>query len=247
MAQQYHILNGDALKAQFPEDIQGTRIVLRECLVDGPVAGSTLKELYAIRAQFISENYAGYTAEDYYHKTVLELEKIVSIPEKGAVCLWFEDDLFCQVNFWFSVHLLHQKQCRIFLIRPVEHNQYGFAALDKKELVSLYNKRLPLTEINTLSTLWELYRTDDRENLLNTAKDLSLQYPFILHAAQAYIESKPQGDFPGRPIATLREIIGKLKTEQFEPVFQEFCRRESIYGFGDLQVKRLLDTIKDNN
>jgi hypothetical protein len=29
----------------------------------------------------------------------------------------------------------------------------------------------------------------------------------------------------------------------FGTVFQEFCKRESIYGFGDLQVKRIFDEV----
>ena len=32
-------------------------------------------------------------------------------------------------------------------------------------------------------------------------------------------------------------------TEEFAVVFQEFCRRESRYGYGDLQVKRIFDQV----
>lgn len=35
----FHILNGDALKSQFPEQILGEKIIARECLVDGSVEG----------------------------------------------------------------------------------------------------------------------------------------------------------------------------------------------------------------
>jgi len=37
---QYHILNGDALKEQFPDRIKGKIIIARECLVDGNVTGT---------------------------------------------------------------------------------------------------------------------------------------------------------------------------------------------------------------
>ena len=43
---------------------------------------------------------------------------------------------------------------------------------------------------------------------------------------------------------SLIQIIKELKTEEFGPVFKEFNKRESIYGFGDLQVKRLFNQIK---
>jgi hypothetical protein len=42
----YHILNGDALKGQFPSEIPGQLIVARECLVDGDVSGESLSEFF---------------------------------------------------------------------------------------------------------------------------------------------------------------------------------------------------------
>ena len=50
----------------------------------------------------------------------------------------------------------------------------------------------------------------------------------------------------GRPIQSLITIMKELDTEEFGPVFREFNKRESIYGFGDLQVKRLFDEIINN-
>jgi len=35
----------------------------------------------------------------------------------------------------------------------------------------------------------------------------------------------------------------ELETQDFGPVFREFTKRESIYGYGDLQVKRLFDEL----
>ncbi|MBL4568251.1 MAG: hypothetical protein JKY69_00790, partial [Flavobacteriaceae bacterium] len=76
MRKQYHILNGDSLKEQFPVTIDGEIIVARECLVDGDVTGCDLDELFRSRAKFISTNYDGYSEQDYYDKTVPELLKI---------------------------------------------------------------------------------------------------------------------------------------------------------------------------
>ena len=131
MSKQFHILNGDALKEQFPQDVPGEQIVLRECFVDGPVDANTLEELYEIRSKFIVDNYEG-TVQEYSEKVIPEFNKITSLHENCDVNLWFEDDLFCQVNFWFTIHLLQLKKCNTFLIRPVKHNQYGLADSIKK-------------------------------------------------------------------------------------------------------------------
>jgi hypothetical protein len=58
MRRQYHILNGESLRQQFPENIQGN-IIVAECLVVGNVKGNELNELFHTRSQFISNNYEG--------------------------------------------------------------------------------------------------------------------------------------------------------------------------------------------
>ena len=113
----YHILNGDALKEQFPKDIDGEVIVARECLVDGDVHGGSLEELFATRARYLSKHYKEVSEAYYYEHTVPEIKKITEIPAGSEVNLWFEDDLFCQVNFWFVLHTLmsHANNLTIYL------------------------------------------------------------------------------------------------------------------------------------
>ena len=95
----FHILNGDALKSQFPEQILGEIIVARECLVDGTVEGLSLSDLYETRWQFLNDSYGYCSREIYFSETVSEFEKVQSIPPNSEVNLWFEDDLFCHREF----------------------------------------------------------------------------------------------------------------------------------------------------
>lgn len=244
MKPQYHILNGDVLKEQFPKDIHGEIIIARECLVDGNVAGDSLKDLFQTRAEFISENYPDVSIEDYYQGTVPEFLKIQSIPENVEINLWFEDDLFCQVNLWFVMYLLRQKNTpnSVFLVRPQKHSMYGFGGLDTQELELLFQNKKEVKEIKAFSDLWTAYQSNELEVLTQLAEELTL-YPFIANAVKAHIERNPFGQDGGRPIKVLKEIIDELGDDSFGSVFQEFNRRESIYGFGDLQVKRMFDRI----
>lgn len=57
MASEYHIFNGDQLLAQLSPEITGTHIVIRECLMDGPVAADTLHDFYKMRARFLTTKY----------------------------------------------------------------------------------------------------------------------------------------------------------------------------------------------
>ncbi|PQB03347.1 DUF1835 domain-containing protein [Polaribacter filamentus] len=248
MRKQYHILNGDSLKEQFPENLQGEIMVAKECLVDGSVKGKSLTDFFKTRAEFISSNYDGYTEQDYFEKTVPEFQRMQNIPDNTDINLWFEDDLFCQVNFWFVINFLsksHQNN-HFFLIRPKSHSQYGFGGLNKSELISIYDNRLELTELDELARLWESYQINDTEKLIKTSSQLKNSYPFIVAAVEAHIERIPTNRELGRPSQSLLQIMEELKTDEFGPVFREFNKRESIYGFGDLQVKRLFDEIKNN-
>ena len=247
MRKQYHVLNGDSLKQNFPKEIEGEIIVARECLVDGDVEGNDLDELFASRAKFLSQNYGG-TELEYYEKSVPEFQKIASIDHDSDINLWFEDDLFCQVNFWFVAHLINKRTLNssTYLVRPEVHNQYGFGGLSQSELISVYKKRTILNDLDKIGGLWELFQKENSESLLNHAQELESSYPFILPAVEAHLERKPTNESVGRPTQVLIDIMKELDTEEFEPVFREFSKRETIYGFGDLQVKRLLDDMKNN-
>jgi hypothetical protein len=248
MRKQYHILNGDSLKEHFPERIQGEVIVAKECLVDGNVKGKSLTDFFKTRAKFISSHYDGYTERDYFEKTVSEFEKIQKIPDHSDINLWFEDDLFCQVNFWFTVNLIFNslKFSKVFLIRPSIHNQFGFGRLSELELINVYMQKTQINEIDKIAILWNFYQQDDIEELVKAANELEQKYPFILNAVEAHVNRIPNENSPGRPKQTLIDIMNDLGTDSFGVVNKEFNKRESIYGFGDLQVKRLFDEIKNN-
>ncbi|MEL7006475.1 MAG: hypothetical protein AAFN93_27690 [Bacteroidota bacterium] len=84
----YHVLNGDALKAHFPDLIAGQKIVCRECLVEGDVHGEGLDVLFDVRAKYLSGTYDALEA-DYEGNVASEFRKIMAI-ENSEINLWFE-------------------------------------------------------------------------------------------------------------------------------------------------------------
>lgn len=240
-----HILNGDALKSQFPsESILGEIIVMRECLVYGDVNGNTIDELIACRAQSLNEMY-GSSREEYIQKVAPEFQKIFKI-EEGEVHLWFEDDLFCQVNLWFTCSLLEGKSVSAYLIRPSSSLRYGFGGLDEQDLLQAFKNKQAVTqeEIVQFSKLWKAYQEDDTDSLVDLSQKMMTAFPFLQDAVQAQIDRIPYGN--GLPERTLKEIVSELSSQDFGLVFQEFSKRLPIYGFGDLQVKRLFDRLQEN-
>lgn len=247
MNNQYHILNGDCLKEQFPKSLNGELIVARECLVDGDVSGESLQELLETRAKFISSIFPDFSVEDYHAKTATEINKILEIPNNKVVNLWFEDDLFCQVNFWFVLNLLCQQEGsgQIFLVRPIKGCEYNFGMMSEQELLFAYGNKVEVkgNDLIYLSRLWNFYQNEEWESMISVAKQLQDDFPFVLNAVQAQIERLPNENYLGRPKESLKQIVEDLGTTEFASVFKEFCKRESIYGFGDSQVRVLLDEL----
>jgi len=244
-----HILNGDALKEGFPDSLPGEIIVMRECLVDGNVSGNGLDELLDNRAAFLKEAY-GARVEEYRKKTISEVEKIKRLPPEAQVNLWFEDDLFCQVNLWFTAWLLAEftsvQAC--FLVRPTAELRFGFGGMDTSALVSAYQRRQEIRRENLLHfrELWLHYQAGQHQEMAFIAENLKEAFPFLREAVRANTQRFPADRSAGRPEASLRAIMEEVGHDQFGPVFQVFSKQESIYGYGDLQVKRLFEKIRSN-
>src|SRR5688500_7090840 len=99
----YNILNGDSLAYSFPDTkIEGDVIVVREGLIDGDLSGDNLHDFWQSRAKLI-----GVTESEYHSKVVREFERIRNAPADSEFNLWFEYDLFCQVNMWFVISIIN--------------------------------------------------------------------------------------------------------------------------------------------
>jgi len=253
MPQTYHILNGDALLDFFPESIlSGEIIVVRECLVDGPQNGETLEIFWETRADFIAREY-GEEKESYFLDVVPEFNKIALIAEGSEVNLWFEEDLFCQVNLWFCISLLARiaDTLKINLVKPPlldgKADWRGFGSLDRDGLAKAYQDRQRLTsvEITLLSDLWLAYKRGNKAELENLSNNPAPHFPFLKEVVSAQLDRYSDNMSSGRPEKVLKEIMAEKNTQDFKTIFKEFSVREGIYGFGDWQVESLLNKIPE--
>jgi hypothetical protein len=242
-----HILNGDSLWHQFPDQIAGDKLVMRECLMDGPVAASLEQDpdlFYKDRVTFLRALTDEEISQERYMKEVGGLyEKIQSITDHSNLYLWFEHDLFCQVNCWFILWLIARDTSHDYdawMVHPKEEAPYSFAAHTTDELVHAFEHAQPVTELDQLGKLWPAFCNQDNQRLVTLAHALETTYPFLLPAIQAHLDRHPTDESPGRPIQTLMQIKQSSPEASFGEIFQEFSRREGIYGMGDLQVKQLL-------
>jgi hypothetical protein len=246
------LLNGDCLAEQLKgAELPLERIIFREALVSGPLGGVTWEEFWETRIGFLTQNY-GVTAQAVQEKTVAELEKIRSLADGVELSLWFEDDLFCQVNLWFVLNLLSESpNIKIYRVFPPEASSAnrwkGFENASTAALTQAYEAKVPFTSSDLMlgKNLWEAYRLGDGAQLKTLSKSVSPCFRHLEEVCQAQLDRISEVPNERRPEKVILELLAKGITD-FDTLFSQFSEREGIYGFGDLQVRELLDSIKKN-
>lgn len=247
----HHILNGDALAYSFPDaEIIGDLIVVREALIEGDLSGDNLQDFWHARAKHI-----GITAAAYHNDVVKEFEKIMKAPDNSEFNLWFEYDLFCQVNIWFVISIINslsinKKVYAVYTSHLDKTNKQfwnGFGQANSSELTICFANRTPLNDADLQlgQDLWTAYQSDSLEELIHLAENQSPAFPYLQEVVEAHVDRFPKNGTKGRPEKVIEEIIQNDITD-FNDVFREFWNRESIYGFGDTQLKQLYDKVMHN-
>jgi len=243
----YHILNGDCLAEQLRQTkINQDFVICRECLIEGDLIADNMADFWKLRARFIADTFT-ISMEDYLRKSKAEFEKLNSIPENSEVCLWFENDLFCQTNMWFVISMLsNHKKIKIYRVFPIVKSSAdfwnGFGISDAEELEQAYFSKVQFTknDLKLGRELWIAYQNSDFSKLGELARSQSKCFECLEEVCRAHIDRFPKDGTLGRPDRVIKEILETVSTE-FETVFAEFSIREGIYGFGDVQLKRIYD------
>ncbi len=237
-----HVLPGDSLVEMFGKiGLEGDVVVCRECFIDGDLKAESLEEFWQIREEFLRNSYGD--KESGYTKNVTdEFIRLWNLSDGNKVNLWFERELFCQVNLWFCLWILRNTEPEFFAVYPKiksgDDRWTGFSALSEEDLKESFEMRVKISNDDVFlgAELWEAFQARDFEKLLELGDAESEAFPTLKEVCEAAAE------IDTRPKETLRKIIEEGKSD-FRVAFQEFCKAEAIYGFGDLQVKKIYDTL----
>lgn len=241
--QSIHILNGDSLKNQLEAvSLPGKILACREAMIEGPKKAVDSEELWKDRARYFDETY-GDSDSFYTGKVIPEFEKMSKAPAGAEVVLWFEDDLFCQANMWFCLYWLSARSdLKVFRVFPApvgaEWRWRGFGANSPDQLKAAYENRILLTEEDRKlgADLWDAFRQEDMsamKALANTSTEAFCDLPEVVKAWEGY---------PEKIEAFIQQKL-QAGAAGFSEVFKAFCLECGIYGFGDLQVKRIYDSL----
>ena len=233
-----HLLSGDSIVEPFKQTgIKGDFKVCRECFVDGNLQSDGLEEFWDKRAEYLN-------ADDYEEKVKNEFISLYNLSDDAdsVVNLWFERELFCQINMWFSIWLLRSTEAKFQIVYPILNDgdsQFkNWSELSVAEMGTSFEKRSKVIhdDVFLAVQLWEAFRDKDNEALAKLGDRKSHAFPALKEITEAIISIE------NRPKKIIQQIVAEGKKD-FKEVFKDFIKREPIYGFGDLQVKKIYDEI----
>jgi len=250
-----HITNGDSLtnylrELDFNEDI----LTWREMLCEGKTLTNVGSEsFWKTRFEFLNKNYK-VSKSWFIEKTLKEYRSLCNHKQQDEIVLWFEYDLFCQINMLAVISWLktHRKYANISLVCSGNEDDtdklYGFGELDDAYLVQLFENRTELKQddIEYADYIWQLYCSDSPLPLENAHK-FNPESPFV------YLESAIKAHllrFPSieNGLNHIENNILKTANEHTFANQNEFVANllthQENYGFGDIQYVNKLESLK---
>ena len=171
-----HITNGDMFTSRLNTlDLKGDIITWREMLCEGKTLSNVGSEsFWKTRFEFLNKHYR-VSKSWFVEKTLKEYRSLCNHKQQDHIVLWFEYDLFCQVNMlavlsWLKSHRRHAEISLVCSGREDNSGKlYALNELSTEKLLELYENRITLTQddIEFADYVWQLYCSDNPMRLEN--------------------------------------------------------------------------------
>jgi hypothetical protein len=249
MSKTLHILNGDASAAMLAKSsIEGERVVWREMLCEGEVHNEVgSDQFWKIRYHFF-EDEIGVDKLNYFDTTIRELVKLEDLSGFKTVILWFEYDLFCQVNLMALCAYLLKSYRKDIVYRlicagkdPEKEELQSLSDYPIEAFESLLANSVKLSRHDLLfaKEAWHLYVENNREYLMAYDFNKSSKFKYFQIAINQHLKRFPGGNGLNQIENKILEIIdsGVEGIQDIVVNLLRWQRTETVYGFGDLQYE----------
>lgn len=221
-----HITNGDsAADSLRATGLGGTVLPWRDVLHEGPVpADLPLQELSAVRAQFLADvglaESAAHTRQQFQDRDAA----LLAATEHEEVCLWFEHDLYDQlqiIQILSELASLPMGTTQVTLLCINEHpgvpRFLGLGQLSPQQLAALWPQREPVLDSHyeAARVMWRAFRSPDPVQLLEATHEGLSGLPYLRPAIARFLQEYPNTQQGlGRTEATALEAISQGVQEQ---------------------------------
>ncbi|MCB0376666.1 MAG: DUF1835 domain-containing protein, partial [Sinomicrobium sp.] len=193
------------------------------------------------------------TTKKRFIATLKEYRNLCNQKTQDEVVLWFDHDLFCQINMiavlsWFRNH---KKNIQISLVSGLNNDNSGdwhsLSELSPEALLYHYENRIHLTEddVDYADYIWQLYCGGNPIRLETFSKFNSSQFHYLPDAIKAHILRFPTVKNGLNKIENdILATAADCKPESREALVKQMLQKEKIYGFTDLQYTKIIERLK---
>ena len=239
-----HLVNGESTalvmkNARVPGIIESADDILME----GPARNRLAQwQDWVFRAEFL-EMHLAIPRDEYLAGVQRRTRLLEQGLEQDEVVLWFEEDVFCQVNYMQLLSWLARNATRLdqftYVCPPTER----LGELLPARLEQLFNQRKPVTEaLTTLAdSAWTAYTHNDPVGLQRLIDDGDFTaWPALRTGLRAHLARLP--DVVAGVNRIERALLGSIQrgSSDFNGIFAALGAQLPEYGVGDGSVVRYL-------
>lgn len=254
MSSLLHITNGDSFTERLQQlNLKGDIITWREMLCEGKTLTSVGSEsFWKARFEFLNKNYK-VSKSWFIEKTLKEYRSLCNHKQQDQIVLWFEYDLFCQVNMLAVISWLlsNRKYAEITLVcsgRDGSSDQmYGLNDLSDEQLLQLYEQRTVLNQDDKefADYVWQLYCSNNPMRLENLGDFEDYQFAYLGDAVKTHLRRFPS--IANGLNEMENNILGQAAHKKHETKAKfmgSLIKNQGNLGFGDSQYDRAITRLK---
>ncbi|TDQ29795.1 DUF1835 domain-containing protein [Tenacibaculum caenipelagi] len=250
-----HITNGDSTTHKLQKlNIDGDIITWREMLCEGKTIVDVGSEsFWKIRFDFLKDSYK-VTKKKFIDYTLKEYRNLCNHKQQDEIVLWFEYDLFCQINMVAVISWLkrYRKGHKVSLVSSGKisgsDKMFGLGELTTEQLKQHFENRIELTndDIEYADYIWQLYCSDSPLPLENAHK-FNPKSPFVYleKALRSHLLRFPSIENGLNHIEN--NILNAINDNEFanqDQLVGYLLKHQENYGFGDSQYFNKLEQLK---
>ncbi|MGJ8744129.1 DUF1835 domain-containing protein [Polaribacter sp.] len=250
-----HITNGDSTtnylkKLQF----SGEFITWREMLCEGKTTSDVGSETFwKNRFEFFQTSYK-ISKRKFIDYTVKEYRSLCNKKEQKEIVLWFDNDLFCQINMLAVVSWLKRfrKGYQISLVSNSNLKNTGkndsLSQLNPDDITEQFKNRVNLNQddIEYADYIWQLYCSDSPLRLETVYKFNPMSpFKYLATALEVHLQRFPSIE-NGLNIVenTIIKTANKHQFTSKKQLVNQLINEQEVFGFGDIQYDHRIDRLQ---
>lgn len=249
-----HITNGDSFTDRLKKlNLNGDIITWREMLCEGKTLNQVGTEsFWKTRYEFLHKNYK-VSKSWFVEKTLKEYRSLCNHKKEDQIVLWFEYDLFCQVNMLAVISWLktHRKYAQISLVCSGKEGKtdklYALNELTDAKLLKLYKNKtiLSLDDIEYADYVWQLYCSDNPMRLENLTDFKNYKFHYLEDALKTHLKRFPSISNGLNLMENNILQVANAKQPSSKKVFlNSLLTNQGNFGFADTQYERAINRLK---